>query len=101
MKGAMPTIPDFANRSWQQAADDSRLAAGILDGKGTLMPAFRGRITDEAGQDVVAYVRAFGPPRSVAPARQSASDFEVRFRELREQWNELHRQFEKASKVGR
>jgi ubiquinol-cytochrome c reductase cytochrome b subunit len=101
MKGAMPAIPDFANRSWQQAADDSRLAAGILDGKGTLMPAFRGRITDEGAQDLVAYVRAFGPARGVTPARPPASDFEVRFRELQEQWNELHRQFEKASKGGR
>jgi hypothetical protein len=69
----------------------------ILDGKGTLMPAFRGRVSDERAQDLSAYVRAFGPPRA-ASSEAAASDFEQRFLELRAQWNEFRKQMQEMPK---
>jgi ubiquinol-cytochrome c reductase cytochrome b subunit len=97
MKASMPTIPDFTSRSWQEGVSTPQLVVGILDGKGTLMPAFRGRVSDEQAQDLGAYVRAFGPFRA-APSETPRSDFDQRLRELQDQWNELHRQLQELSK---
>jgi len=57
------------------------------------MPAFRGRVNDEQARDLAAYIRAFGPTPA-APSEVPASDFERRFRELQDQWNELQKQLE-------
>jgi mono/diheme cytochrome c family protein len=96
MRASMPTIPDFTSRAWQETVSKPQLVVSILDGKGTLMPPFRGRVSDEQAQDLAAYVRAFGPARA-APPQAAASDFEKRYRELQEQWNELQRQLQELS----
>jgi mono/diheme cytochrome c family protein len=97
LKASMPSIPDFSSRSWQEGVTNPQLTVSILDGKGTLMPAFRGRVNDDQARDLAAYVRAFGPARA-APAEAPADDFEKRFRELQDQWNELERQLKELSK---
>jgi mono/diheme cytochrome c family protein len=91
MKASMATIPDFTNRSWQEGVGAPQLVASILDGKGTLMPAFRGRISDEQGQDLAAYVRAFGPIQ-VAQPQGPIGDFEKQFQDVQEHWYELQKQ---------
>ena len=63
------------------------------------MPAFRGRVNDEQAQDLTAYIRAFGPTPT-APSEVPASDFERRFRELQDQWNELQKQLESLPPAG-
>jgi hypothetical protein len=63
----------------------------ILDGKGTLMPANRGRITDALARDLVAYLRSFGPPTPRKKGPVSKSEFEKSFRELEQRWNELEK----------
>lgn len=93
MKAGMPAIPDFSSRAWQETVNSAQLLVGILDGKGTLMPAFRGRVNDEQAQDLAAYIRAFGPARSASP-EAPASDFEQRYRDLQGQWNELQKQLQ-------
>ena len=98
IKPAMPMIPDFTNRGWQETVRDPQLAVSILDGKGTLMPAFRGRVTDEQARDLTAYVRAFGPAKTPTPVA-APTDFEQRFRELQDQWNELERQLRELPKT--
>jgi len=97
LKAVMPTIPDFSSAAWQKAVSNPQLVVGILDGKGTLMPAFRGRVDDEQAQDLAAYIRAFGPVQA-APPPAVADDFERRFRDLQEQWNELQRQLRELSR---
>jgi ubiquinol-cytochrome c reductase cytochrome b subunit len=100
MKASMPTIPDFTSRSWHEGMTNPQLVVSILDGKGTLMPAFRGRVSDERAQDLGAYVRAFGPALA-APPEAATSDFEKRFREVQAQWYELQKQFQELSKPPR
>jgi quinol-cytochrome oxidoreductase complex cytochrome b subunit/mono/diheme cytochrome c family protein len=100
MKASMPSIPAFSSRAWQEGLSNPQLVVSILDGKGTLMPAFRGRISDEQAQDLAAYVRAFGPVRA-ATTEAAPSDFEKRFREVQDQWYELQRQFQELSKPPR
>ena len=99
MRPAMRDLPDFTARSWQDAVTNAQLTAGILDGKGTLMPAFRGRISDSDAQDLTAYIRAFGPARK--PTEPGASDFEKRFRQLEEEMNEWQKQLRELQRPPR
>lgn len=88
---AMPVIPDFTSADWQKSHQDSQLAMSILEGKGTLMPAWRGRVDPELARNLVAFVRTFAPAGLVLTG-QSSSDFAVRMNQLRQQWDELERQ---------
>jgi mono/diheme cytochrome c family protein len=88
---AMPAIPDFTSREWHTTHENPQLAVSILEGKGTLMPPWRGRIDPALAQDLVAFVRGFGPPGLVA-ANAPTSEFGTRIRQLRRQWEELDRQ---------
>ena len=96
MRASMPVIPDFTNPALQKQVSNPQLATYILDGKGTLMPSFRGRVNDEQAQDLVAYVRAFRPASADTPVAPTG-DFDKRFRELQNQWNELDKQLKKLS----
>jgi ubiquinol-cytochrome c reductase cytochrome b subunit len=101
MKTSMPAIPDFTSRPWQEGVSVPQLVPSILDGKGTLMPAFRGRISEDQGQDLAAYVRAFGPLQIAtpsAPPSAPSGDFEKQFQEVQAHWRELQRQLRELSK---
>jgi hypothetical protein len=95
----MPDLPDFTSCDGEAGRTNAQLTVTILDGKGKLMPAFRGRIDQDQARALVAYVRAFGPASTViAPDRAPASDFEQRFRRLREEWDALQKQLDELSK---
>ncbi|HEV3116129.1 MAG TPA: cytochrome b N-terminal domain-containing protein [Gemmataceae bacterium] len=96
IRSSMPAIPDFKLRQWQESRGKAELVASILDGKGTLMPAFRGRITGDKAQDLASYIRAFGPPPGSA-VRPDASDFETRFHQLQEEWTALQKQLQEIA----
>ena len=100
MKSSMPTIPDFTSGGWQEGVSNAQLTVGILEGKGTLMPAFRERINDARAQDLTAIIRAFGPLPQLPPDG-ATSDFEKRFREIQAQWYEFQRQLQELSKPSR
>jgi mono/diheme cytochrome c family protein len=59
MRPAMPTIPDFTNRAWQESVSDVQIIVSILEGRGALMPPLRDRLTEEQVRGLVPYVRAF------------------------------------------
>jgi cbb3-type cytochrome c oxidase subunit III len=91
LRAQMPPIPDFTNSTWQLQHTDPKLVVSIMDGKGTLMPANRGRITDAQARDLVAYLRSFGPRTLQKKGPVSESEFEKSFRELEQRWNELEK----------
>jgi quinol-cytochrome oxidoreductase complex cytochrome b subunit/mono/diheme cytochrome c family protein len=95
IRSGMPAIPDFKSAAWQESRTNAQLAASILEGKGALMPAFRGRVNAAQAQDLAAYIRAFGPP-NVPAVQPGASDFERRFRQLQEEWGTLHKQLQEV-----
>jgi len=97
MRPGMSTIPDFSSGTWQEGVSAAQLTASVLDGKGTLMPAFRGRVSDDQTQDLVAYARAFGPAGAPTP-EAPPDDFQKRFAEVQAHWRELQRQFQQLSK---
>jgi quinol-cytochrome oxidoreductase complex cytochrome b subunit/cytochrome c len=96
LRASMPSVPDFGLAAWQTSRNNSEMMVSILEGKGTLMPAFRGRVSEEQVHDLIAYVRAFGPVSAPVP-ETPASDFEQRFRQLQDQWQRLHRELEAIS----
>jgi ubiquinol-cytochrome c reductase cytochrome b subunit len=98
LKAAMPDIPDFASRTFQESHSNAQLTVSMLDGKGKLMPPFRGRITSDQATALMAYVRAFGPERPAPAETGTPSEFEERFRRLQEEWDALQQQLEELKK---
>jgi mono/diheme cytochrome c family protein len=96
IRAQLPPIPDFTRRAWQSEHSDPQLLISILDGKGTLMPASRGRVTEGQARDLVAYIRAFGPPEARVDQLES-SEFKKRFDTLQQEWDTLEKQLQAIS----
>ncbi len=97
VRAAMPPIPDFTAREWQSTHDSALLSVSILEGKGTLMPPWRGKITPDQARDLVSYVRTFGPADLIA-SEKSPSDFGTRFRMLKKEWDDINREIQMLSR---
>jgi hypothetical protein len=64
----MPDVPDFTNARWQASRSDAQLARIILEGRGAVMPPFRGTLTLEESWAMARYLHTFGPsPEFVQP----------------------------------
>jgi mono/diheme cytochrome c family protein len=101
VRPAMPPIPDFTSSDWQSSRSSSRLALSILEGRGTLMPPWNGKLTPEQARYLVLYVRSFGGPAMLAteteggaPAALSLAEFDKRIRSLRQQFYEIQKQLQ-------
>ena len=57
----IPDVPDFANARWQASRTDDQLTRLIIDGRGAVMPAFRGTLTLEESWALARYLRTFVP----------------------------------------
>src|SRR5215471_13260117 len=57
----IPGIPDFTNSRWQASRTDGQLARIILEGRGAVMPPFRGAISLEEAWAMARYLRTFEP----------------------------------------
>ena len=88
---AMPVIPDFTTGVWQTSHNNPQLAVSILEGKGVLMPPWHGKVAPALAQDLVVFIRGFGPAGLVA-ANTTSSEFGSHFRQLQKQWQELDQQ---------
>jgi mono/diheme cytochrome c family protein len=97
VRPAMPQVPDFTAREWQAGRNSTQLSISILEGKGTLMPSWRGKLTNEQVRNLVAYVRSLGPADLLA-AETTVSEFDNRFRELSKRWDELEQQVQLLSR---
>jgi mono/diheme cytochrome c family protein len=110
MRPVLPPIPDFTSPPFHKEHTDVQLMISILEGKGTLMPANRGRVTEDQVGDLVAFVRSFGPQSAVAQSRPAAagttagvgvgddSDFARKIQTLQEQWNALEAELQKTKR---
>ena len=57
----IPCVPDFTNPCWQESRSDQQLARIILEGRGAVMPPFRGTLTLEESWAMARYLRTFVP----------------------------------------
>jgi mono/diheme cytochrome c family protein len=96
LRGRIPRMPDFTSRVWQGRRSDAEMNCSILEGKGTAMPSFRGKLGDAQARDLVAYLRSMAstPTRSTP---RSTAEFRRRFQQLREQMEHLDRQYQALS----
>lgn len=69
----VPDVPDFSSSHWQASRSDAQLARIILEGRGAVMPPFRGTLTLEEAWGMARYLRTFVPgteiPRDKEPER--------------------------------
>jgi mono/diheme cytochrome c family protein len=105
--GRQGGLPVFTSRTWQERRTDVQLVVSILEGKGTGMPGFRGRLNETQARSLVAHIRAFAPARSrtvatdsSAPAA-SADDFATQFRQLQKEFDRLQRQLKELESASR
>jgi len=63
----IPNVPDFTNSRWQTSRSDGQLTRAILEGRGAVMPPFRGTLTLEEGWAMARYLRTFVPGTEVSP----------------------------------
>jgi hypothetical protein len=71
----IPGIPDFTNPRWQLSRSDDQIARIIIEGRGAVMPTFRGTLTLEEAWGMARYLRTLVPgtetPRpDVGPAKE-------------------------------
>jgi hypothetical protein len=63
----IPNVPNFTNVRWQQSRSDAQLATIILQGRGAVMPPFRGTLSLEEAWAMARYLRTFVPGTEVSP----------------------------------
>jgi mono/diheme cytochrome c family protein len=57
----IPDMPDFTNAHWQATRTDGQLARAILEGRGSVMPPWRGALSLEEAWAMARYIRTFVP----------------------------------------
>jgi hypothetical protein len=57
----IPGVPDFTNAKWQASRTDGQLARAILEGRGAVMPPWRGTLSLEEAWAMARYIRTFIP----------------------------------------
>jgi mono/diheme cytochrome c family protein len=62
----IPDVPDFTNQVWQTTRPDDYRSRVILEGRGAVMPAFRGTLTLEEACAMARYLHSFTPGTEVS-----------------------------------
>jgi mono/diheme cytochrome c family protein len=62
----IPGVPDFTNSRWQASRTDDQIARIIIEGRGAVMPAFRGTLNLEEAWAMARYLRTFDPSQQVS-----------------------------------
>jgi mono/diheme cytochrome c family protein len=57
----IPGVPNFADAHWQRTRPDDALTRSIVEGRGAVMPPFRGTLTLEEACAMARYLRTFVP----------------------------------------
>jgi hypothetical protein len=57
----IPDVPDFTDARWQASRSDGQIARIILEGRGAVMPPFRGTLTLEEAWAMARYLRTLPP----------------------------------------
>jgi hypothetical protein len=96
MRPSFRSIPDFTSKAWHAQRTEGGLKISILEGKGSAMPSFEGRLDASRASRLVAYVRSFaGLSASSGPA--PLSDFDDRFQKMMLELEELKRDYRTLS----
>jgi hypothetical protein len=70
----IPGIPDFTNPRWQAYRTDGQIVRIIIEGRGAVMPPFRGTLTLEEAWAMARYLRTFDPSTTVSRPDLGSTD---------------------------
>ena len=70
----IPGVPDFTNSRWQATRTDDQIARIIIEGRGAVMPAFRGTLNLEEAFAMARYLRTFDPSQQISRPDLGKSD---------------------------
>jgi hypothetical protein len=73
----IPDVPDFTNARWQATRTDGQLTRSIVEGRGAVMPPFRGTLTLEESFAMARYLRTFQPGTEVSRPDVGKADKQV------------------------
>ena len=98
-------IPDFTKSSWQKSRSDAQLLHSIRDGKGSHMPSFDDRLSEERARGLVRLIRRQqqSPPGDQKGGirdpivQPDAAEFDKKFHELKKELKALQKQFDEAA----
>jgi mono/diheme cytochrome c family protein len=62
---AIPDVPDFTDPRWQTSRTDPQVVNILMDGRGAVMPTFRGTLSIEETWAMARYLRRFVPGTEV------------------------------------
>jgi hypothetical protein len=62
----IPDVPDFTNPHWQASRSDAQVVRSTLEGRGAVMPPFRGTLSLEESWAMARYLRTFIPGTEVS-----------------------------------
>jgi hypothetical protein len=62
----IPGIPDFTNVRWQSCRTDDQIVRIIIEGRGAVMPQFRGALSIEEAWGIARYLRTFVPGTEIS-----------------------------------
>src|SRR5262249_34220283 len=57
----MPGVPSFADPRWQASRSDAQIVRILIEGRGAVMPAFRGTLSLEEDHAMARYLPTFVP----------------------------------------
>jgi cytochrome c553 len=63
----IPGVPDLTNGGWQASRTDAQLARRIVEGRGAVMPPFRGTLSLDEAWAMSRYLRTFVPGTEISP----------------------------------
>jgi len=63
----IPGVPDFTNAHWQASRAEGEFARRILEGRGAVMPPFRGTLSLDEAWAMERYVRKLVPGTEISP----------------------------------
>lgn len=61
----IPGVPDFTNVRWQASRPNDHIARIVIEGRGAVMPPFRGTLSYEEAAAMARYLRTFVPGTEV------------------------------------
>jgi mono/diheme cytochrome c family protein len=61
----IPDVPDFTDVRWQNSRSDHQIVNILMEGRGAVMPTFRGTLTLEESCAMARYLRTFVPGTAV------------------------------------
>jgi mono/diheme cytochrome c family protein len=92
LRPTVATAPDFTLSNWHSERGLARLKTSILEGRGTRMPPFQGKLGETQVESLVSLLRSFSPPAATEPSK-NLDEFDRRFEQLMKEMERLKRRY--------